>query len=268
MFDGIVICVNYDDLLQLTLPSNMKHLSKCLVVTSTDDDKTYEFAKTIPNVSVLRTNAFTRYGAKFNKGLAMEEGFRILNSKNWVLIWDADTLFPDHMPTGRLDSNCLYGPPRLILSDPKTFNPANPADAWLRAERTHDKEFPGYFQLFNMTCPYLWNKPFWYDPTFTHAGGGDAYFQSLWPSRYKRRLRFNVLHLGPRDKNWYGRVTDRLDDSANTDVEEKTNLLSTLQIQNGWKKGSIQQPVIDRVHVPGYESHYVWNTSQPPRANQ
>lgn len=209
---GIVVCVNYDDLLAITLHRNMRHLTECVVVTSPTDQKTKDVCRDIPGVRVYETDAFYRFGAKFNKGLAMEEGFDILGREGWILIWDADTLLPDDISYNYQPGN-LYNAHRLILSNPKNWTPEYD---WNRAPLSNDREFPGYFQLFHASDAQISQHP-WYDVTFAHAGGCDGYFQTRWAPCRKIRLPFKVLHLGPRDANWFGRATERVD---NTPVEE------------------------------------------------
>ena len=214
---GIVICVDYDDLLAITLVSNMRFFSECLVVTHPRDERTKAVAAAVPGARVLETDAFYRDGAKFNKGAAMEEGFDALLGSNrgiddWVLVWDADIQLPREMPLihGGLRPDTLYSANRLILEDPREWRPGFD---WSRAKRTTESTFAGFFQLFysnDQTTGLRERRP-WYDPGFAHAGGCDHYFQSLWPVNRKQSLPINVLHLGPRDRNWYGRTTLRLD---------------------------------------------------------
>ncbi len=212
---GICVCVHYDDLLRITLVRNMRHLTECLVVTHPEDAKTLEVVASVPGARAYCTDAFYRDGAKFNKGLAMEEGFDALGRggpdpyDGWVLIWDADILLPEVVThDSGLQRGRLYSANRLILEDPAKWSPQFD---WRHADRTREFTFAGFFQLFHTTHQRIVNKRPWYDVDFTHAGGGDHYFQSLWTDDFKTSLPFNVLHLGPRDANWYGRCTPRLD---------------------------------------------------------
>lgn len=247
---GIVVCVNYDDLLKITLVRNMRHLSECLVVTSPADHRTKELCKGIPNVRVYETDAFYRYGAKFNKGLAMEEGFDMLGRSGWILIWDADTLLPDNISYDYKPGN-LYNAHRLILNDPLQWTPEFD---WKRATPSHDPSFPGYFQLFYAEDPIISQHP-WYDVTFTHAGGCDGYFQSRWPQDRKIRLPFKVLHLGPRDTNWFGRASERADRLL---VEEQAHFKKEMQkflTFKGWRGANsstfVEPNYNEKVAVPG-----------------
>lgn len=257
---GIVICVNYDDLLSITLPLNLLHLSECCVVTSRKDIRTQELASRFPaKVELLVTDAFTRHGARFNKGLAMEEGLDFFGRHGRMLIWDADTLFPYDMSLeGFVDGN-LHGAPRLIMEDAKLWSPGLD---WSKFPKTYDKELPGYFQLFDAADPVLAQRP-WYDPTFRHAGGCDSYFHDLWPKQKWTRLPFNVLHLGPRDVNWFGRASGRIDGLVLTDTERNATDCKRLRVFHGWDSSGPQPDGhVDRVEIPGFKSAYTWNKSE------
>lgn len=257
MIRGIVICVDYDDLLDITLPRNMRHLDECVVVTSLADRRTEQLVTNLQstaNVRLLRTDAFYRHGAKFNKGLAMEEGLDLLGRHGWILIWDADTLFPDHMPTremitvGRLRGDTLYGPYRKLLDDPRLWTPDFD---WNRANDTFDGVFAGYYQLFEATDPHLGESP-WYDVTFTHAGGGDGAFQARWPDNKKERLPFKVLHLGPRDTNWCGRISVRADgEMLPVTAPENSQHMRDFLSYKGWRGHESGKEFDEHVEVPG-----------------
>jgi len=201
---AIVVCVNYADILAITLPRNARHFEEVLVVSTPQDTATASTVNSVPNAKLYCTEAFTRYGAKFNKGLALEEGFDALGRDGWICIHDADIVLPDVWDgVEGITPGKLYSAPRRICTDPKAFRP----QPWATFPPTRDIVFPGYFQLFHANDLALLPLP-WYDVTFKHAGGGDGFFQSRWPKERKVRLPFDVLHLGPRDTNWFGRGND------------------------------------------------------------
>jgi hypothetical protein len=229
---GIVVCVGYDDLLAITLRRNMRHLTECLVVTHPGDAATLELAASCPDVRTHVTDAFYRGGASFNKGAAMEEGFDTLGREGWIVVWDADTLFPDVVRLPRLTKGFLYSPPRLIQANPAIA--ASRLDvAWNTAQPTVEDCHAGYFQLFHADDEALRERP-WYDVTYVHAGGCDHYFQAKWPRQNKIRPGFSVLHLGPRDQNWFGRATARLDGRLSQGREQKLSLMRQLGESRGW----------------------------------
>jgi hypothetical protein len=229
---GLTVCVEYDDLLAITLPRNIQHLEECLVVTSTKDKRTQALAESIPRVRVHATDAFYRNGAKFNKGAAIEEAFDVLGREGWILIWDSDILFPFHVPHFRRESGCLYTARRRILEDYSQWQ-SHLVD-WFRLPlRPDSNQFYGYFQLFHATDPVLEKRP-WYGVAHTHAGGGDNYFQKRWPKSRKIRPPFEVLHLGPCDANWFGRATPRLDGQQTAEANERQRIMEKYLRFKGW----------------------------------
>lgn len=247
---GVVVCVNYDDLLKITLPQNLQNMEECLVITSPADTKTQELASQYPKCKLHVTDAFYRYGAIFNKGLAIEESFDVLGREGWILIWDADILMPKQkIYFNHLNPDVLYGARRRILNDPRQYHSGF---NWQQAPIHYDRVWPGYFQLFNADDSHLIQRP-WYDVTFAHAGGGDGAFQDRWKENEKARLSFEVLHLGPIDTNWMGRATDRLDGEKFEGQQKNQEIMDNYVRHKGWKRGSPpNQPILERVIVPGH----------------
>ena len=112
--NGITVCVNYSDLLEITLRRNMRHLSRCVVVTSPEDANTLAVVDSVPNCTAYVTDAFKRHGAAFNKGLALEEGFEFLGRQGVICSWDADIVFPDSFPVPDVQPGKLYSAPRRL----------------------------------------------------------------------------------------------------------------------------------------------------------
>lgn len=247
---GITIAVGawYARTLDICLPRNMRHLSECLVVT---DAATEPLLPRVPGVRCHVTDAFTRYGARFNKGLAMEEGFDALGRDGWLLIHDADILFPDAMPLDHLRRDCLHGGRRRILKDLEAWTPDLD---WRTLPRHVDGGPIGFFQLFAADADSLKGKRPWYDVSFGHAGGCDAYFLDHWPSALRKMPPVEVLHLGPVDTHWFG-----------TDQEGK-DLMAKYVHLNRWERAMREHTaesvarageLPERIKVPGYpESTY------------
>jgi len=179
---ALTICVGYDDILALTMPRNARHFSTYLIVTSHEDDRTARLVEETPGVDLFCTDAFTRNGAVFNKGLAIEEGFDILDRSGWILLLDADIVLPEVLEPGPLNPEALYGMLRrqlpeglLDLGGDWTFWPV--MDDW---------PFPGYFQLFHADARALRQRP-WYTSRSGHAGVSDARFSVIgwyWKAPY------------------------------------------------------------------------------------
>lgn len=230
---SVVVCVEYDDLLRVTLTRNAHHFTRTFVVTSSADTKTQALVREFPNATAVVTDAFYTGGARFNKGAALEEGLAATGRKGWIVVWDADIVMPKTMNMAGVVSGNLYNPRRHILDDPTLFD--DTLD-WKTVPVRQDRWFPGYFQLFNGDDPALKVLP-WYPTRWEHAGGCDSDFERRWPVRARQRLPFNVMHLGPCDTNWWGRITERLDGEeldAETVGERKARMDA---IRTAWRRG-------------------------------
>ena len=205
---ALTICVEYDDLLAITLPRNARHFSRVLVVTNTTDDATVKVAQAVPNARILRTDVFYTRGAPFAKGLAVEQGLDALGRDGWLCIWDADTLLPEAPDFSALRFGQLHTPRRRILHDPREWRPELD---WGGLLQVADREHAGYCQFFHARDPVLIGRPPWYGTRWRHAAGCDSDFQAHWPPSRKIWLPWEVLHLGAHGKNWHGRWTVRTD---------------------------------------------------------
>jgi len=203
---GLVVCVDYDDYLRHTLRRNARHMTEILVVTSQSDTRTHEVVRSIPSARCYKTDAFTRGQKRFNKGAAIEEAFEVLGRDGWILVWDADIVLPSSLNLPPLAPSMLYGARRRISKDSTLW----PEQEWReRCPLSREAGLPGFFQLFHGSA--LYDVRPWYGTESNHAGIGDAKFQNHWPSERKQVLPLEVLHLGPRDTNWFGRASPRLD---------------------------------------------------------
>ena len=246
---GITIAVGhwYAQTLSLCLPKNLRHLTECVVVTSPQDIAVAALVRDLPGTRLHVTDAFTRHGASFNKGLAMEEGLDVLGRHDgWVLIHDADIMLPDAVPWSLARPGFLNGARRRMLERPSLFRDDL---RWDTLPISRDGGPIGFFQLFQAEDPCLTGKRPWYDVSFAHAGGGDAYFLNHWPNSRRAVLPFDCLHLGPRDSHWFGLEPDQRD------------VMRAFIVRNGWTHShpNIDKtaadrvgPIKDRVEVPGY----------------
>lgn len=210
----VIVCVDYSDILSITLPYNRHHFSEVIIVTSMTDTKTVEVAQA-NNAQVYQTNAFYTDGAVFNKFRAMEEGLSVFGRYDWMCIMDADVLWPKFIPSltdesdgGILVRGNLYTPLRRMCEDLQQI----PHEPYWKSYPLHPQqvEWAGYTQIFHAEDPYLPTPP-WHEMNWRHAGGADSFFQQRWPAKNKLRPPFECLHLGPAGTNWCGRVTAYVD---------------------------------------------------------
>ena len=244
---GITVCVDDAPLLALTLGRNMRHFESCVVVTSLEDEATRAVADLVPNVRVVRTDAFTRHGAAFNKGLALEEGFDAMRREGAILIWDADILLPDSgIPLAQCTRHAIYGARRRIVPDVAAWSPEGP---WAKYRYWSDGGPVGFFQLFHAEDPTIFRVRPWYNVNFPHAGGGDAEFMEHWTPDRRVVLPLDVLHFGMPDRNWFG--VDRRGRARMASFAFRMRWTRAMRLADRTLIPE-SEPVPERIEVPGY----------------
>lgn len=246
---GITVSVGqwYASLLAITLVRNQRHLVETLVVTA-PGDPAVEVARAVPGVRVFETTAFFEHGARFNKGYSLELGFDQLGRHGWIVVWDADCLWPDSLPLDRLRPDCLHGATRRVLADPGLWTPGLD---WSACPKHPDGNAPiGHTQIFSADAPAIKDRRPWYNVNSPHAGLGDAEFLERFPVQQRVMLPMEVLHLGPVDSHWWG--TD----------EAGKDMMAAYVHRMGWRRAMRHADptatervgeLPERIDVPGYE---------------
>jgi hypothetical protein len=224
----LTTCVGYDDILALTLPRNVRHAVDYLVVTSDEDDQTARVVESVEGVRLHRTDAFTRGGAYFNKGAAVEEGFSVLGRDGWILLLDADIILPHEFEPGPLNKEMIYGMARRQFRGELSDLDGD----WTSCDIRPDSPTYGFFQLFHAGAAGLKSRP-WYRKDFKHAGYSDGCFSDKFAGRVI--LEGTVLHIGETEENWFGRATSRLDGHPLPDAERNRGLMTRLKIDYKWQ---------------------------------
>jgi hypothetical protein len=178
-------------------------------------------------VELFRTDAFTRYGAIFNKGMAIEEAFDVIGRSGWILIVDADIALPATFELGELDRDVLYGAARRQLPEGVLDLDGD----WERWELTREDPCAGYFQLFHAEAAALRSLP-WYPRGYMNAAYADWDFALRFTTR--TALPSPVLHIGRQYENWCGRASPRLDGTAVPDADRKLVQMGELLMAGGW----------------------------------
>lgn len=236
---AILVSVDFDDVLSLTLPYNCHHFDEVWVVTA--PGKPDVAVAEQYGARVLETNAFWEQGAAFNKWRALEQGLDAMGRNGWLCLMDADILWPRELkwPSYRsgemLVSGYLYTPRRRML---ETIPKEVPPEAvWVKYPmHPQQREFAGYSQIFHAEDRCL-RKPPWHDVNYTSAGTADSFFQAKWPESRKIRPPFEVLHLGEAGRNWMGRVTPRVDGSVPEEAAERRQRLTQMLALRRGKSG-------------------------------
>ncbi|MBF0528889.1 MAG: glycosyltransferase family 2 protein [Deltaproteobacteria bacterium] len=218
---GVLVCVGYADFLHWTLPLNIEHFDRLVVVTSSEDTATRKVAERCGAYLVI-SDSWRDGGAAFNKGKMINAGLAVLDPDTWTILTDADTILPDHLRPSllqlTLNRNVLYFAPRFNIPD-------NNQEAWLegyvRGREGLDQVIfqyaapYGYFQLFHPQAEAI-KSPFprIYSENFHNAGGVDLHFMSLWqkPFHLSEVLDLPTFHIshGSFATNWSGRISSRL----------------------------------------------------------
>lgn len=230
--NAILTCVDFSDILAVTLPRNRRHFDRFMVVTSHADN--YTLAVSVANeAEVIRTEAFYENGAYFNKFLALERGLEYLiedSNDEWLAILDCDVVWPrnidDWLKT--IQPGNLYTPRRRMLEELSLVHHHGlPFEStWSRLPLHPGTEFAGYSQIFHLSDPALERKP-WFGSWMT-AGTADSFFQNRWTADKKIRPPWEVLHLGVAGRNWAGRTQPMIDGTPVTGSGERNVQLREL----------------------------------------
>ena len=213
---GVVCCVNYADYFKYSLESAVGVFTKLYVVTDTNDKATEELCRKYDFVELIKTDVFYRGGSFFDKGAGINLGLSKIgtNKSNWVLIFDADIVFPPYfkryMDTRSLNTTTLYGAIRHFAETPEEFDSykSSGRDFTALPKAYSPRGMPiGYFQLFNslnFKSSKIGNQP--YPEHHRDASHSDLLFSG----KFKKKTTLKsvrVVHLGEIEQNWQGRVT-------------------------------------------------------------
>jgi len=220
--EHITVCVNYLDFLRVAYLHNTlaEAFDHYIVVSDYKDKATEDFCKQ-HSITLVRTNHFYDRGAVFNKGLAINEGFKVLKYRDWVCHMDADTFvhrnFRKDIELYPLNKDWFYGTERVLLKTPQ--------DLFLYRRGIADESFEipegfgyGWFQMFNWQSEVIQNTSYgeWY-PSFPDCRQSDWMFRvkfgdfdgshAKWKGRFDK-LPFRSYNLGQHGVNHFGRVSE------------------------------------------------------------
>jgi hypothetical protein len=219
---AFTVCIGYDDFLALTLERYQHTFDDLVVVTCASDRPTIELCAR----SRVRCVESTRRhwdGLDFNLPALANDGYAELRPTGWVCKIDPDI----HLPADARslladcldDPDTLWGSRRYFCDSPRTFEAFVQDCDYGLLEPPYGEggaDVLGFLQLFHVRSRYLAgrNAPYeenWYSPP-SHTN--DRLFSSLWPVERRRRLPFDVVHLGldAIGTNWRGRQSPRWSD--------------------------------------------------------
>lgn len=217
MISCVMVCVNYGDFLKITLPLNKSHFDEIIVVTSHNDDITKKICSE-NSIRYVETNRmYESENDAFNKGKAINEGIKNLKHNDWLVITDADMVFPDDTKKilNSIDNkNNIYGISRYICPTKNEFDDYYKTKT-IPNNWKHQKKLinigVGFFQMANFNCDIMKNKTknsSWYSEKWGHCGRSDRSFWRSWPDSNRSVIK-NLfgIHLGDDGMatNWFGR---------------------------------------------------------------
>ena len=130
LLEAVTVCFNYSDFLAETIPYNIGHFDRWVIVTGKDDLDTQKVCRRF-SLPYLVTDEVYRDGDEFNKGRAVIKGLDHLSSEGWVLHLDADMALPAHtrkaIDMAHCQNDTIYGVDRVMV---KTW------DQWQKLQRT------------------------------------------------------------------------------------------------------------------------------------
>jgi hypothetical protein len=216
---AILVCVDYSDILAITLPRMRHHFKEMLVVTTATDLGTVQVCDE-NGIRWWCTSSFYADRAVFNKWRALEEGLELFGRHGWMCLLDADVIWPKDAKLPDLQVGQLCSPLRRMLVNPipQSFDDlirqVDNERGWQFCPiHRNVNEWAGYSQIFHAADPVLGSPP-WHDIDWSHAGGADSFFQAKWAKENKVRPDWECLHIGNAGENWFGRTSPRLDGSV------------------------------------------------------
>lgn len=227
VIEAVITCINYGDFLEHTLPENLQHLDRIVVITTKEDKHTQAICDKF-SVDCFDTDVFYDDGDSFNKGRGINLGLAHLRHDDWLLHMDADIMLPHRfrnmLQRAKLNPKNIYGADRAnvfgyenwLENKAKTIPQfqyrylVNKPKEFKLGSRLLHKEYGycpiGYFQLWHSTE----NRK--YPIHHGSAEHADVLFSVQWPRANRILLpELFVFHLDSEEAkmgaNWKGRKT-------------------------------------------------------------
>jgi len=194
--DVIIVSVNYNDYLSITLKENKKLFKNITVITSKNDFKCQKICDEL-EVSFIICDDILKDGV-LNKSIGINKGINSLKNPDWILILDADIIVNNNIDIYNLDYKTLYTNSRWIIEDINDYNNYKVGNKLLSEFIFEKNKGIGFFQLFN----YKFKK------RYPDSDGG-RYSESTWSDLvFKKKfnqinsLNLEVIHLGRPYQKW------------------------------------------------------------------
>jgi len=214
--EAVTVCMNYADFLAQSIPHNIRHFDKWIIVTTPNDTETQKLCSYY-GIDFIKTEAARLNWGEFRKGECVTLGLNELDKDDWLLLIDADTVLQPNFRRSfdilnidnELDKSCLYTLDRVRFESFEEWQEFISHPSYNLGNRARDGRFclpgfvpTGFFQMWHSSTGVLQYVHQWIE-----CGGEDIRFSYLWP-RNKRVFvpETTCYHLasGP-ECNWLGR---------------------------------------------------------------
>jgi hypothetical protein len=205
----MMVCVNYNDKLAITLPLNKKHFDNVVVITISTDKETVDICKR-NNVTCIVSNRMKINNSVFNKAAMLNDGLKHLKRTDWILVTDADIILPQIFRSvlTNLDINNIYWTDRYLCKTRYDLEMFSKRSSIVRLWE-HDDRPAGFFNLFNFKAQTIKNYKQLYDERFKACNRYDTQFFRSWPKNNRKKFSLPVIHLGHIGIDWYGRISEK-----------------------------------------------------------
>ena len=191
--DVVIVSVNYNDFLIVSLENNVKIFDNITVVTSPSDFLCQKICEKF-GVNCVVTDIMYENNAVFNKGKAINKGIKSIENPDYILLLDADIVVMNKIDLDSLENNLLYTSERYIVPDYESYKGYISGNN--KAFRIEKDQGFGFFQLFNYSMKMCFPE------SSDNASDSDIKFREKF--RERKNIGKTVLHLGT-DSNWNGR---------------------------------------------------------------
>jgi hypothetical protein len=204
--DVIIVSVNYNDFLAVSLQHNIEIFDNITVVTSESDILCQKICEKF-GVNCLATNLMYDNESDFNKGKAINYGINSISDPDFILLLDADIIVRGNIDIENLNEELLYTSSRYICKSYTQLNDVISNGKILDESFTHEGDKGiGFFQLFHINHNSI-DRDKVYPETSTDASWDDLIFRDKFPKR--EIIKNTIIHLGDPYTNWKGRKSNR-----------------------------------------------------------
>ena len=205
--DVVIVSVNYNDFLLISLENNSKIFENITVITSSNDFLCQKICEKF-KVKCIVTDVMYEDGALFNKGKAINEGIRSIVDPDYILLLDADIVVMEKIDAYSLEDDVFYTSDRYMVNNFDSYQSYISGDLDKDSFLLDDEKGYGFFQLFN----YVQDIKY---PEFSNdASTDDIIFRDSFNLR--KSIEKKILHLGL-DSNWKGRCSKSFLDNGQFD---------------------------------------------------